>query len=261
MPTPFPGMDPYLERRGLWEEVHTSLIAAIQRALAPLVQPRYRVAIGRRVYVAVLASDDLIGRPDVLIVSPPEEAPGGLAVATTVGVMPRWVELPMPEEIIERFLQVRDVITGEVITVIEILSYTNKLVGEGRERYERKRLKVIGTAPHLVEIDLLRTAPSLPVLAPGDSNHSDYRIIVSRAQQRPRAALYLFSVRGPIPDVPIPLRAGETEVVLPLNQVLHGLYDEVRYDLAIDYQQPPVPPLEGDDARWARDLLQQTERD
>lgn len=80
--------------------------------------------------------------------------------------------------------------------------------------------------------------------------------MISRASQRPRAEVLLFRVRDPIPDVPIPLRASESEPALPLNQVLHTLYDQAGYDLAIDYRRPPEPPLTAEAAAWAATLLE-----
>ena len=70
MPTPFPGMDPYLERPGMWEEIHTGLIVAMQQHLAPLAQPGYRVAIERRTYLALLTTDagEFVGKPDLMVV-------------------------------------------------------------------------------------------------------------------------------------------------------------------------------------------------
>jgi hypothetical protein len=254
MPTPFPGMDPYLERPGLWEEVHAGLIVAIQQELSARLRPRFRVAIERRTYLALLEPDSSAGKPDVLIIAAsPSEMPAPSATAhghpTSV-----TVELPMPEEVVERYLEVRDAGTGAVVTVIEILSPTNKLPGDGRLSYERKRLRVLASATHLIEIDLLRAGPPLPMRLPA-SAASDYRVMISRAPQRPQAQVLLFGVRDAIPDVPIPLSGDESEPLLPLNQILHELYDRASYDLAVDYGRPAEPPLPPADAVWARTLL------
>ena len=257
MPTPFPGMDPYLERPGLWEEVHAGLIVEIQQFLNPLISPRYRVAIEQRTYLSLSAPDALVGKPDALVVSSPGQSLNTAPVATTVGVMPRVAELPMPEKVVERYLKIRSVETNDVITVIEILSPTNKSSYEGRKQYERKRLDVLSSFTSLVEIDLLRDGEPFPFRLPGDDTSSDYRIVISRARHRPRADVYLFSVRDPIPDVPIPLRPDEAEPALRLNQVLHELYDRARYDLAVNYQQPPNPPLTGQDTWWVAQLLRE----
>jgi hypothetical protein len=251
MSTPFPGMDPYLERRGLWEEVHTGLIAEIQQFLAPLVRPRYRMAVERRTYLAVLSPDALVGKPDVLVVAPDRKPVQAPAARPPVAVAPQVAELPMAEEVIERYLEIREVATGDVITVIEILSHSNKASPQGRAQYERKRLAVLASLTNLVEIDLLRAGDPMPMRVLGHGNPGDYRLVVSRAWHRPRADVYLFGVRDPIPDIPIPLRPDEDEPVLALNRIVHDLYDRAGYDLAVDYRQPPVPPLAAEDAAWA----------
>jgi hypothetical protein len=253
MPTPFPGMDPYLERSGLWKEVHAGLIVAIQQHLSALLRPRYRVAIERRTYLALLEPDSFAGKPDILVLAadPPHgaPAPGASTQATTLSA-----ELPMPDDVIERYLEVRDTSTGAVVTVIEILSPTYKFLGDGRVSYERKRLRVLASATHLIEIDLLRAGPLLPMRLPSGAS-SDYRIVVSRAPQRPHAQVFLFGVRDPIPDVPVPLHANVPEPVLPLNQILHELYDRAGYDLAIDYRGPAEPPLPPADVAWIETRL------
>lgn len=251
-------MDPYLERPGLWSQVHTSLIVDIQRFLARRLRPKYQVAIEQRTYVSLLGSEKpskLVGEPDVLVISPfsgqPKPVPpmsAGVAVAETGAYV---VDLPMPDEIVDRYLEVRDVETGDAITVIEILSPSNK--EEDRARYERKRLQILGSMTNLVEIDLLRSGKPLPMY--GQTPQSHYRILISREWQRPKGEVYLFNVRDPIPNVLIPLQQGESEPALPLNQILHNLYDQAGYDLFIDYHQPPVPPLTPEDADWANTVI------
>lgn len=56
MPTLFPGMDPYLEHRGLREEIHTDLISGIRHFLIALLRPKYRVAIEQRTYLSLVSS-------------------------------------------------------------------------------------------------------------------------------------------------------------------------------------------------------------
>lgn len=257
MPTPFPGMDPYLERRGLWEEVHPALIIELQQLLTPLVRPRYRVAVERRAYLALLAPDELVGRPDVSLAGTQQEPATTMVSTAPAASSPLIADLPMPEEVVERYLELRDVVTGEVITVIEILSRTNKLNHDGRRAYEEKRFKVLGSRTHLVEIDLLRAGEPMAMRVQGDGHRGDYRILVSRAYHRPRADVYVLGLCQPIPAFPVPLRRGETDVVVDLNTLLHELYDRAGYDLAIDYRLEADPPLEGDDAAWADALLRQ----
>ncbi len=253
MPTPFPGMDPWLERSGIWEQAHTDLIVSIRRFLTPLLRPRYHVGIEERTYLAILPPEEQnTGMPDVVIAERKKETgspPSTAFQSSTSRAQPMVAELPLPEEVRERYLEIRSVPDQQVITVVEILSPSNKIAGEGREQYERKRFR---TWTNLVEIDLVRAGQPLPMKAPAAS---DYRIVVSRAARRLRADVYLFGVRDPIPTVPLPLRPGEPEPELPLNQLLHEVYDLAAYDLVIDYQTPPEPALSNADAAWAASLL------
>src|SRR5262249_11560179 len=99
---------------------------------------------------------------------------------------------------------------------------------------------------------LLRAGRPLP---PFQTGQSAYRILISPAPTRPRAMAYMLRVRDPLPTIPIPLRPGDPEPTLPLNQLLRDLYERARYDLAIDYRQPSGPPLSDDDAAWERQLV------
>lgn len=254
MRIPFPGMDPYLERPSLWVQIHASLIVDIQRFLTPLLRPRYNVALSQRTYLTFLSPDEQSsGIPDILLSSPIDETDEELAVATeTMVTRPLVSELPMPKVVTERYLEVRDTVNQEVITVIEILSPANKKGREGRAQYERKRLKVLASLTNLVEIDLIRAGKPFPMKV---KQTSHYRIVVSRGWQRPKADIYLFGVRDEIPDFPIPLEESETEPVLPLNRILHDLYDLGGYDLAIDYSQKPEPRLAEEEAKWAVQIL------
>ncbi|MBI3959212.1 MAG: DUF4058 family protein [Chloroflexi bacterium] len=255
MASPFPGMDPYLEHPSLWPDIHNRLIAAIADTLVPQVAPRYYVGVERRAYL--FKPDDIvfIGRPDVSIVrlqrQPAMAEMAALAVAEPQAVYE--VDVPMADEVSENFLEIREVKTGRLITLMELLSPVNKLSDEGREQYTRKRADVLRSWTSLVEIDLLRAGKPMPVVGP--DVESDYRILVSPGWRRPHARMHAFSLRQPIPEIRIPLQKGEDEPTLPLNDVLHSLYNRARFDLRLDYAEPPVPPLADADVAWAREVV------
>jgi hypothetical protein len=257
MRSPFPGMNPYLEHPTLFHEVHTDLIVALQLYLAPLVRPRYRVAVEQRTFLALLPPDDMVGLPDLSVIRETSPVYATAVPPTTCPETPLSVEVPSPQEYRERFLQVRDVASGAVITVVEILSPANKRSGEGRRQYEAKRLRVLGSLTHLVEMDLVRGGEPMPVRVQGSVPSSHYRILASRSNHRPRADLYAFSVRDPIPTFPLPLQPGDNEPIVDLGALLRELYERAGYDLAVNYRQDPVPPLAPDDAVWADNLLRQ----
>ncbi|NJL48188.1 MAG: DUF4058 family protein [Leptolyngbyaceae cyanobacterium SM2_5_2] len=247
MPFSFPGMNPYLERPDLWIEVHAWLIVELARTLNSVLQPKYRAAVEQRVYTDLL----LVGIPDVSVAyTKPAKQPE--KVSTTTLNQPIKVTLPMPEEVRETYLEIRQIDTGRVVTVIEVLSPKNKRAGEGRNQYNAKRLKVLESLSHLVKIDLLRAETPLPM---SGQVQSDYRILVSRAQNHPEAELYAFGLREPIPLFPLPLQAGDEEPIINLNLILQDVYIAAALDLVIDYTQQPKPALEEDDFRWMKTLL------
>ena len=245
----FTGMNPYLEQPELWSEVHFGLISALARSLNPVLIPKYRAAVEKRVYSDSL----LVGIPDVTVFQSNPKV--GSAVTQTVTVQalsqPVTVTLPVIEEIREHYLEIRQVGTGQVISVIEILSPKNKRPGEGREQYSAKRSNILSSRSHLVEIDLLRAGEPQPM---SSGIASDYRILVSRAGKRPQAELYAFNLRQPIPLFALPLESGDPEPVIDLNMRLAEVYDEAALDLVIDYGQPPLPAVAHEDWQWIQTL-------
>lgn len=255
MPSPFPGMDPYLEHPELWPNVHHGLISALRDILVPLLRPRYWVTIEERTYITEPEEVVVVGRPDVSVVEagigPSNFGPSGaVAVAEPLTAL-----VPMPEEVREAYLEVRLVETREVVTVLEILSPTNKRPGEGQRLYLEKRLIVLGSLTHCVEIDLLRGGERPPLV--GERVVRDYRMVVSRAERRPRVEVYPFGVREPIPRFRLPLRMRAEEPVVDLQRIVGELYDRAGYDLVVAYGREPVPPLRADDAVWADALLRE----
>jgi hypothetical protein len=251
MESPFPGMDPYLEHPSLWPDVHNRLIAALADDLSERVAPRYYVGLERRTYL--LKADDLVfvGRPDIAVASAAEVSVRTPQPATSVTVLE--VEVPMQDEVSENFLEIHEVKTGKLITVLELLSPVNKLHKQGREEYERKRGHIFRSWTNLVEIDLLRAGDPMPVV--GAQVQSDYRILVSRGTQRPRAALIAFTLSQPIPTFTLPLLPSDDEPEVALNRILHVVYRRARFDLRLDYTQPPIPPLAAAAAAWAQELI------
>ncbi|MFM7448126.1 MAG: DUF4058 family protein [Leptolyngbyaceae cyanobacterium] len=257
MPSPFPGMDPYLEQPIFWSEFHSRLIVAIADALAPSLLPRYYVGVETRTYWDSTDETLLVGVADAIVLSTPNQPPlQPLADRPTVATQtrPQQVLLPMPAEVRQRYLEIREAGSDAVITVIEVVSPTNKRKGWGRTVYERKRQQILASASHLVEIDLLRA--DQPMAMQGVTTPTDYRILVSRSTYRPRADLYGFTLREAIPEFLLPLKELSEDVGVNLQAIVQGIYDRGGYHIRIDYQQPvPPPALSADNQLWVNELL------
>jgi hypothetical protein len=259
MDNPFPGMNPWLEHPSLWSDVHFRLISALARYLSPLVSPRYYVSVGSQAYIATtFASPPASRYPDIAIVQSRQAgvSPAHSVLATIAPsvIEPALVELPIPDIVEEIYLEIREAVTGQVVTVGEVLSPTNKRPGVGRQKYERKRMEILSTQTHLVEIDLLRAWPPLPMT--GEHIASDYRILVRRGEQGNQAALYAFNLCDSIPVFHIPLQPGDDEPAIDLRQLLDEVYLEANYGVRVNYRQPPEPPLSEADAGWVSELAQ-----
>lgn len=244
----FPGMNPYLENPSLWSEVHSWLIVELARSLNPALVPKYRAAVEKRVYSDAL----LAGIPDVSVFKKMPEGESSSALTTEVLSKPIRVTLPLTEEVTERYLEIREVKTGRVVTVVEALWPKNKRGGEGWDKYLSKRQKILNSSTHFVEIDLLRTGNSMPML---EAIPSDYRLLVSRSNLRPEAELYPFNVREPILQLMLPLQSRDEEPVINLSEVLGRVYREAALDFAIDYSVQPIPPLSERDLQWGQSLI------
>ena len=257
MSSPFPGMNPYLEHPTLWSGIHHRLITAIANDLAPKIRPNYIAAIEERVYEMNGEASLLVGIPDVSLQSSQKATPHEPNQVTSTAqiiAQPIQVTLPLLEALTEGYLEIRSVETGEVITAIEVLSPYIKQSVVGRLQYETKRQKILRSNTHLVEIDLLRQGKSMPILE--TDIHSDYQILVSRSNIRPKAELYHFNLQDKIPPFLLPLRSEDTEPVVELQKLLDEIYDQGGYDLRLDYSRSPVPNLSETDAAWTEELLQ-----
>jgi hypothetical protein len=258
MPSPFPGMDLYLEASHIWEDFHARLANEISDQLTPRIRPRYIVALTPRVTyeaVTILAAPRTI-KPDVAIYQTRSSPRRDEAVAVVAAPLVRTVTVEEPFH--EYALEIRAVETGSLVTAIEILSPINKRPGsEAFDTYRRKRREVLRTAAHLLEIDLLRAGHRPPQL--DDLPQVPYFVFLSRAEQRGQVEIWPLHFRQPLPIVPVPLHYPDPDVPLDLGQAIHAIYDRAAYDLRLDYTQPPPPPaLSSDDAPWVADLLTTT---
>ena len=258
---PFPGMNPYLERSDIWPGFHNRLIAALAEELGPQLPRDYRIDLEQRV-----ETETPFGPPPALTLMIPDAlvtdelggtAPNRSATAgatAAVAAPPEGttaVRVRMPREVRVTWLRVEAMPDREVVTIIEVLSPTNKASGEGRRRYIRKREATIAAGVNLVEIDLLRRWEPMPLETPPPV--SDYRILVCRSLESPGAWLYPFMVQQRIPKFTLPLRSDD-EAPAPevdLGSIINALHHTARYGQITRYDAPPPEPaFEAEVQQW-----------
>lgn len=243
MPSPFAGMDPYLEGAE-WTSVHVELTSAIARQLAPLLAPRYIVRPVRRFITTAPNDLAIVARdiyPDVGVYDP--VAPTTPS-STTVGVVapstPLLLMTVIPEQEPQYTIEIRDQNQRMLVTAIEVLSPTNKRA-PGYYAYLDKRTRLLHSPVHLLEIDLLRQGTRVPMVDPLPP--APYFIFLSRVERRPISEVWPIQLNQPLPVVPVPLQAGDADVMLDVQAAFTAMYDGLRFDLAIDYTRPPDVPL------------------
>lgn len=253
MSSPFPGVDPYIEAQGLWEGFHSRFLTYCCDALNEVLPGQYVADLGVRLELMDVAeAEPMEIIPDVLV-SRGRRSVGGAGRVTrgggTATIAP--VDNALPEgkvEVRHVWIEIHRLPTRTPVTVIEVLSPTNK-TGEGFAKYMRKRRAAIRQKVHLVEIDLLFRGQRLPMkdpLPPGD-----FFAVVSRSEERPRSKVYAWTVRDPLPSIPIPLKQPDADVTLDLGVHVATAYDRGRYARTIDYAIPPSNVKKAADRAWA----------
>ena len=257
MPSPFPGMDPYLEAR--WGSLHVLLIAAVTAALNRSLPAGLEARPEEDVRVETLAGERLHGhRGDVGVADlgtrEPTGGPSAAAVAESVRIAYRRAPVVLRDiRIVDARDDARD--GDRVVTRVELLSPYNKLAGRLNRDYRRKLRDAEGAGANWVEVDLLRSSRDrLPVtwadLPP--ERRADYLIVTFRAAEE-QVTAYPVSVRRRLPTVPVPLREGEADVPLDVQAAFDRAYAEGPFG-SLDYGRPATPPLSAADAAWAAGL-------
>lgn len=261
----FPGMDPYLEDHQIWAGVHASFIVYLRDHIQPQVRPRYIATVEERVYVEGPEREVI---PDVWLRRNRPEAggpePAGRAVSSAKAAISEAdapVLVQVPEiEVHEAYVSILDHRSGgQVVTVIEVLSPTNKYPGPGHASYRTKQKEVLSSTSHLVEVDLLRAGPhvlAVPEWLARKEGPYDYLVSVNRAGGlRDLFELYPRRLAERLPRVRIPLAAEDPDAVLDLQAVLERTYEEGAYRDRIDYSRPCRPALSPADQAWADGLV------
>lgn len=256
MPSPFPGMDPYLEARTLWPDVQASLITYMRESLQPYIRPKYVARIGERIYLAEVGHSYVL---DVLLLQRLREPAASAGVGTEMAAADEpQVAIFVDEEQRLPYLEIIRRETGEVVTMIELLSPVNK-EGQGHAQYLHKQAELLSTQVNLVEIDLLGygaptiLARKVPIAEPADWR---YLSSLSRAEQRDQVAFYAAPLWERLPRCRIPLRPPDSDVVLDLGAVFNRCYQVGGYDLLVDYRQLPPVPLRDSEKVWLIARLQ-----
>jgi Protein of unknown function (DUF4058) len=277
MSSPFPGMDPYLEAPRIWPDLHNALAGEIRNELNQTLPSPYYARLEMRPELGIVDQEGERQRivPDVTVVRYPDvsKAPGGGAVAVVErprrDISPSLDSATSLGKIRHHFVEIRDPSQGhKLITLIEIVTPSNKRAGPDREAYGFKQREVLESDANLIELDFVRAGRrilptvDLKTLIKTIKPPPAYVVLINRAWQRTSFAthyqIFPVGLREWLPCIPVPLKRGEEEVPLDLQFVFNRAYNTGPYRRgAVDYaKRPPFPRLDPEDAAWAAELTQ-----
>lgn len=255
MPSPFPGMDPYLEGY-LWSDVHNALASKIRALLVPQIRPKYAARLEVYVIEDISPTSEIgILYPDVEVLQIRQRSDATPHISTSnIATTPPRLTLPViqPVEVRIPTVEIRDTAKNVLVCCIEILSPVNKRE-PGITDYRKKRQRLYNANVHLIEIDLLRRGtrpfnhPRLPDVP--------YLMTLTRAGSGV-IDVWPITLQDTLPTIPVPLRENDSDAVLDLQVALNAIYDEAGYDLSLDYTQSPPPPVLNEaDVKWMYERL------
>jgi hypothetical protein len=256
MPSPFPGMDPYLEDPAFWPSFHQQFICYWCEAINERLPDDYVALVDERI---VIDDPTRHGRPrahepDIAITRTGVEVGVSAGSSSTTILEPVTLTLPISwvDEARQAFIQVHHLPDHEVVAILELLSPSNKR-GTDRAAYLSKRERISLGTVHLIELDLLLECDRLPmeeVLPAGD-----YFAFVSRGDQRPKSEVRAWTVRQPLPRIPVPLVPPVPDLQIDLGMVLTTTYDRGRYGRLLKYDDEPLSALAANDRDWAAGIV------
>lgn len=254
MPSPFPGMDPYLEGH-LWSHVHSHLIVASSKQLQPLLRPKY-VAFTQKYFLFDSGDDVEVGSltryPDLGIAQ--KHGNDASPHATAIMDAPLTLETFIPHKVPQTRIEIRQVGSLRLVGVIEFLSPVNKR-GRGRRKCLVKRNEILASSAHLMEVDLLRRGYRVPMVQ--SLPQAPYFVILSRARQRPKVEVWPIQMDEACPTVPVPLADGDADIPLNIQAALEEAYESGGCDIAINYEDEPEPRWSDAERAWAEQRLAQ----
>jgi Protein of unknown function (DUF4058) len=263
MPSPFPGIDPYLEGQHFWEDFHPRFLTYCSDTLNETLPQGYIAQLGERIRLIEFSQKRTkLVLPDIAVIEeagrPTRRVAHRSKAAGALTLEPVTIPLPsVATEVRDVWIEIRRGTSRAPVTVIEMLSPTNK-AGDGFVEYKLKRRSLIRQKIHLVELDLLLGGRRLPMSLPLPVG--DHFALVSRAGRRPDSEVYAWTIHDGLPSIPIPLLAGTPDVILDLAGVFATTYERGRYSRLIDYAAPPSVLRKPEDRAWAEKVARRGRR-
>jgi hypothetical protein len=247
-------MDPFVENPAYWLDFHSRFVNCWCEAVADALPPNYEASLGERVYLVEHEPEARkLGYPDVAVTQADTGLSGAPSSAGGIATLqPVTIPLMILEGPHEAYIEILHQPDRSLVAVLELLSPANKEY-PGRTEYLAKRMALFYQKVHLVELDLLRGGHRLPMQKPLPP--ADYYYLVSRGEQRPDCQVYSWSLKQPLPKLPVPLRDPDPDILIDLGAVFTTAYERGRFRRRINYQAPLPVQFRDEDRRWVEALV------
>jgi Protein of unknown function (DUF4058) len=223
MPSPFPGMDPYLEQAKFWPEFHSHMMNTLFQAVVPGLLERYRARVLERVYTLEQVLFTSVSR----------------------------------QEHREPYLEIRQRTDHRLVSLIEVVSPANKTSAASRQQYLDKRHDAQRHKANVVEIDVVLEGQRLHDFTRESLPAWDYSVVVTRAARPEQYELYTATLDKRLPRFRLPLAADDRDNVIDLQAVLHRVYDVGDFASRVDYKQNAITHLTTDQETWIDERLRE----
>lgn len=236
MSSPLPGMDPFLELPAYWSDFHARFVNAWCEAIADVLPADYEASLGERVYLIEQEPEARkLGYPDVAITDHEQRQELATRSVTAATLEPVTIPLTILEGPRETYIEILHQPDRRLVAALELLSPANK-EQPGRTEYLVKRQALLRQNVHLIELDLLLGGQRLSLQRPLPP--ADYYYLLSRGDQRPDCQVFFWTLRQPLPTLPVPLRAPDPDIHVDLARVLATVYERGKFRTRLPYRGP-----------------------
>jgi hypothetical protein len=258
MPSPFPGMDPWLEDEEVFPDLHDSLIFLLKEAVNTALPPGYVATSKNKVWV----DDELRREPDVALFGEGQRPGGNGGTAVALAGLTLIGEQLVSDPTEEPYLEILSSKGRRLVTAVEVISLANKRAGEkGRKTYQEKQREYMLSGVNLVEIDLLRRGPHVTATPLAELRkvlgEFDYHASVVVAGRRVSHQAVGIRLADRVPAFAIPLDPDVPSVTIDLQPLFDRAYESGKYAAFADYRKPPDPPLSPEQQAWASGILRE----
>lgn len=225
MPSPFPGMDPFLEDPKLWAAFHHQMVAALYQLLLPGLVDKYRARISVRQYVSE---------------------------------MPLFTSM-IREQHTEEFIEIRARTDNRLVTLVDVVSLGNKMTPSGRTEYLATRQQAFQQRAGVVEIDLITQGKATLDFSRDGLPEYDYATTVTRSVTPDRFEIYTATIQKRLPKFKLPLAADDRDTVVDLQVAMARAFDQGDFANQLDYTGtlPVDVKLTPDNRTWVQNWLEQ----